>query len=74
MDHDLALVIGIILGVLSVPSVLSAFSDRRAPRASAITILIAGCLIVYAAQNKPNGISLDQIPDIFVNVIGRYLL
>ncbi|MGJ5621402.1 hypothetical protein [Sulfitobacter sp. MF3-043] len=74
MDHDLALVIGIVLGVLSVPSVLSAFSDRRAPRASAITILIAGGLIVYAAQNKPNGISLDQIPDIFVNVIGRYLL
>ncbi|AXI43811.1 hypothetical protein C1J02_19200 [Sulfitobacter sp. SK011] len=74
MDHDLALVIGIVLGVLSVPSVLSAFSDRRAPRASAITILIAGSLIVYAAQNKPNGISLDQIPDIFVNVIGRYLL
>lgn len=42
MDSDLALVIGLVLAALTVPSILSALSDRRAPRASAITILIAG--------------------------------
>ncbi|MGJ8617710.1 MAG: hypothetical protein ACSHWS_12795, partial [Sulfitobacter sp.] len=70
MDPDLALVIGIVLGVLSVPSILSAISDRRAPRASALTILIAGGLILYATQNKPGGVTLDEIPDIFVSVVG----
>lgn len=73
MDPDLALVIGIVLGVLSVPSILSALSDRRAPRASAVTILIAGGLVLFATQNKPGGISLDQIPDTFVSVLARYM-
>ena len=35
MDTDLILVIGLALAVLSIPSVVSAFSDGRAPRASA---------------------------------------
>lgn len=73
MDPDLALVLGVVLGILSVPSILSALSDKRAPRASAVTILIAGGLIVYATQNKPGGVALDAIPDIFVNVIARYM-
>ncbi len=73
MDPDLALVIGIVLGVLSVPSILSALSDRRAPRASAITILIAGGLIILAIQGKPGGVTLEKIPDIFLSVVARYM-
>ncbi|UWR26766.1 hypothetical protein K3757_02220 [Sulfitobacter sp. S223] len=73
MDTDLALVIGIILAALSVPSILSAISDRRAPRASAITILIAGGLILFAVQGKPGGYNLAELPDIFVTVIARYV-
>lgn len=73
MDTDLALVIGLIIAALSVPSVLSALSDRRAPRASAITILIAGGLIVFAIQSKVGGYTIEQVPDVFVNVIARYL-
>ena len=73
MDPDLALGLGIVLGVLSIPSVLSALSDRRAPRASAITVLIAGGLILYAAQTKPGGYALDKVPNTFVNVLARYM-
>ena len=73
MDPDLALVIGVVLGVLSVPSILSALSDKRAPRASAITVLIAGGLILLAIQSKPGGLEMEQIPDIFVSVIARYM-
>ena len=73
MDPDLALVLGVILGALSVPSILSALSDKRAPRASALTVLIAGGLILYAANQLPGGIALDQIPDKFVSVLARYL-
>ncbi|MEP3674096.1 hypothetical protein [Sulfitobacter sp.] len=73
MDADLALVIGIILAGFSVPSILSALSDKRAPRASAITILIAGGLILFAVQGKPGGYTFEQMPDVFVNVIARYM-
>ncbi|MGB3245129.1 MAG: hypothetical protein WBB25_11380 [Sulfitobacter sp.] len=73
MDPDLALVLGIIVGGFSIPSILSAISDSRAPRASALTILIAGGLILYAMQSKPGGVDLAEVPDIFVNVVARYL-
>lgn len=73
MDNDLVLVVGIILAVLSIPSILSAISDRRAPRASAITVLIAGGLILFAVQGKPGGYSLEQMPDVVMSLIARYM-
>ncbi|MEM6303727.1 MAG: hypothetical protein AAF744_03350 [Pseudomonadota bacterium] len=73
-DPDLALVLGIVIGGFSIPSILSALSDRRAPRASALTILISGGLILYAINERPGGLTLEQIPDIFVNVLARYML
>ena len=73
MDSDLALVIGILIACLAIPSILSAVSDRRAPRASAITILIAGGLIVFAITGKPGGYQLGQLPDVFMNVVARYM-
>jgi len=73
MDTDLALIIGIVIAGLSIPSILSALSDKRAPRASAITILIAGGLIFFAMQGKPGGYTLQEIPDVVVNVIARYM-
>ncbi|TMM52862.1 hypothetical protein [Sulfitobacter sabulilitoris] len=73
MDPDLALVLGIIVAAFSVPSILSAISDGRAPRASALTILIAGGLVLYAIQYTPGGYALEEVPDIFVRVVGRYM-
>jgi hypothetical protein len=73
LDTDLALVLGFIIVALSIPSILSALSDKRAPRASAITVLIAGGLIVFAVQGKPGGYRMEQLPDVFVSVIARYL-
>ncbi len=73
LDPDLALVLGIVLAGFAIPSILSAISDSRAPRASALTILIAGGLIFYAINKRPGGIALEQVPDIFVGVVARYL-
>lgn len=72
MDPDLALVLGIILGGLSIPSILSALSDKRAPRASALTVLIAGVLIVYAMGQYPGGLPWNNLPEIFMTVLARY--
>lgn len=73
MDPDLLLTLGLVLGALSVPSILSAMSDRRAPRASALTILIAGGLILGAAYLKPGGYRMEQIPDVFFSVVARFV-
>lgn len=73
MSADYALVFGIILGGFSLIGILSAISDRRGPRASALTILIAGGLILYALQTQPGGYSLQDVPSAFVRVVGELL-
>lgn len=73
MDNDLILVIGIVLGFLAIPALLSAFSESRAPRTGAILVLIAGVLLAVALTRKGGGYSLDQIPDVFMSVIKRYI-
>ena len=72
MDPDLFLVIGLIVGVLAIPSLLSAFSENRTPRAGAIMVLIAGVLLVLAFQNKAGGYTIAEIPQVFFKDIGRY--
>lgn len=69
LDPDLALVIGLIVGAFSIPAIVSAMSEARAPRVAAITVLIAGGLIAYALSTKPGGYTLEQIPDVFVQVV-----
>lgn len=73
MDFDLMFVIGVILSGLAIPSILSAYSDNRAPRAAAIVLLIGGVLLVAAITKKPGGVALSQVPDIFFRVIARYI-
>lgn len=73
MDPDLIFVIGLILGIFSIPSVLSAISDGHAPRVAAFTIIAAGVMVVWAIQNKPGGYDIYDVPDVFVQVIARYL-
>ncbi|MEP3686076.1 MAG: hypothetical protein ABJN05_03120 [Sulfitobacter dubius] len=73
MNSDLAMVVGIVLAVLSIPSILSAVTDRRSPRVSAITIMIAGGLIVYALRENPGRYSFENLPDVFVSVAADLL-
>jgi len=73
MDSDLALILGVIVGGFSIPSIVSSLSDRRAPRVAMIMLLVAGALILYAMVTKPGGYSIDQLPDVFFGVISRFM-
>ncbi|MEY4983374.1 MAG: hypothetical protein RIR62_1640 [Pseudomonadota bacterium] len=73
MDYDLILVIGIVIGVLTVPSMLSAWVDGRAPRGSAVAVLVSGVLVVIALTQNPQRYAFNEMPQVFVEVIGRYL-
>ena len=72
LDTDLILVIGIVVLVLSIPSLLSAFSEARAPRAGAMLVLIGGVLVAVALTKHTAGYAFSELPNVFVRVIGRY--
>ena len=73
MDADLAMAIGMVLAVFSVPSLLSAMSEARPPRVGALVLVIAGGMILWAVSNKPGGYSVADLPAVIVNVMARYL-
>ncbi len=69
MQQDIYLVVGIIILVLAIPAVVSAFSDGRVPRAAAVMVLIGGVLIALALNQQPGGYTVEDIPMVFTRVI-----
>ena len=69
LDWDLVFVIGLISGVLSVPALLSAYSEGRAPRvAILLAVISAGLIAVAVLQRPPGTYSIGQIPDVLTRV------
>lgn len=73
MDTDLILVIGIVLCALSIPTLLSAYTEGRAPRSGSVLLFIGGVLVVVALTQNPRGYAFADVPGVFYSVIGRYL-
>ncbi|MCK0095934.1 hypothetical protein MWU60_10180 [Yoonia sp. F2084L] len=73
MDFDLIFVTGIALAAFALPSLVSAYSDRRWPKAAVVMLVIGGGAIAYAVQENSGAYSLATVPDMIVTVIGRYL-
>ena len=74
MDNDLLFVIGLVLGGFSVPSIISALSEGRAPRVASIVVVLSGVMVVHAISYMPGGYQINDIPQIFIDVVGRYIL
>ena len=72
MDTDLALTVGILLLVLSVPSLLSAWVESRAPRLGAVMFVGAWALILYALTTHPGGYAFNEVPGVMVNVLAGF--
>jgi NAD(P)H-hydrate repair Nnr-like enzyme with NAD(P)H-hydrate dehydratase domain len=73
MDSDLFLIVGIVVAVMAFPAVISAYSAARPPRAAAIAAVVGGALMVVATVNHPGGYRAQDIPDVAVRVMDRYL-
>lgn len=69
MDPDTLFVIGLVLGVLSIPAVVSAISKGERPRIATITLMIAGAMVVWAMSNKPGGYAIEAIPAVVAKVL-----
>jgi uncharacterized membrane protein len=73
MNSDAFFVFGVIIAVLAIPAVTSAFLDGRPPRVPGIMILIGGIMIGYAINQRPGAYNFETLPDVFVRVVGSFL-
>lgn len=71
-DADLLLTVGIVLLVLSVPSLLSAWVEGRAPRMGAIMAVAALGMIVSALLINPGGYAFNQVPGVMIKVVAGF--
>ncbi|MBM2323072.1 MULTISPECIES: hypothetical protein [Marivita] len=69
MEPDTLFVVGLALGVLSIPAVVSSVSRGERPRIATITLMIAGTMLVWAISNKPGGYSIEAIPAMVKRVL-----
>lgn len=72
MDTDLVLTLGLVLLVLSVPSLLAAWAESRAPRLGVIMSVVALGMILAAIWTRPGGYTLNQVPGVMFDVAGRF--
>lgn len=73
MEPDVMLVAGMGLVVLSIPAILSAWADRRAPQIGALLLLGGGGMIAWTLSRKQGGYTWAELPDVFYGVIGQIL-
>ena len=65
--------LGLVLGVFSIPAIFSAVSEGRTPRIAAFVVIAAGCLVVWAFTKKPGGYTIEDIPNAFVRVVAEII-
>jgi hypothetical protein len=73
MDADLALVIGIVMALLSFPMILQAYTHGTGFKSSSLLLLVGVVMIIFAVNKQPGGYSWDQVPGVFVKVIGGFV-
>jgi len=72
MNTDLIFVAGVLVAAVSIPSIVTSFIDQRSPRAGAIGVLVGGGCVVFASMNKVGGYALNDVPELIVEVIGKF--
>lgn len=70
MQPDHALVLGLFLVVLSVPAMISAYSERRPPRVGAVVGVAGLALLLHGHVHTPGGYAPDDVPEALYGVIG----
>ena len=71
MDTDLVLTLGILLIVVTIPSLLAAWVEGRPPRVGAMAVLAGMAMILAAAMNRPTGYRFDEVQTVMLNVLSR---
>lgn len=70
---DILLVVATVLGILSLSSIVAAWTIKRWPFAALISLAIAVALVVYVHLAQPEGLAPLDIPNAFISVAARIL-
>ncbi|WP_417719501.1 hypothetical protein [Salipiger sp.] len=73
MQPDQFLVLGLFLGVMAIPAILSAWSDRRTPRVGAVVLIGGLGLVLHAIDTRPGGYGAQEVSDAVYGVIADIL-
>ncbi|WP_126974831.1 hypothetical protein [Frigidibacter oleivorans] len=73
MDPDILLTLGLVAALLSVPSLVSAWSDRRRPWFALTLALAGGAAIGAALVMAPGRYDPAAIPDVVLATFARLL-
>lgn len=73
LDNDFILVLGVCIGALTFPAIVSAFSYGKPPRSAVLYFVTGGALVSWAVYKQPNTYSVDGFPDLFLKVIGNLI-
>ena len=70
---DIVLVIATLVGILSLSSIVAAWTIRRWPFVAMLSFAIAIGLGVYVHTNEPGGLEPLDVPNAFISVAARVL-
>ncbi len=69
MSNEFILVLGLAIGVLTIPAMFSAWMDGNPPRVATFSAVVSGAMIIYAIYNQPGGYSVNELPEIISRVV-----
>lgn len=73
MNPDILLIGGLTVACLSIPSIISAYADRRSPRIAMVMLLFGGGLVLLALRSQPGGYALADVPEALLRVLAMIL-
>ena len=71
MDTDLFLAGGLLLLVVALPSMLSAWADSRVPQIGLLLLVCGAGLVGFALLANPEGYRLGDVPTVLLEVFAR---
>lgn len=69
MNTDYLLTTGLVVGLFSIPAMLSAYADLRPPRMSMAAFILSVATMAFAYANHPGGYVMSDVPNVVVSVI-----
>ena len=63
---------GLVLAAFAIPSLVSAFSDRRWPVQAGLMLVLAIGAVGFAMQENPGAYSVATVDDVILEVVGGY--
>ena len=73
METETKFVVGLLCALLSLPSLVSAWIDRRFPAIALVMLVVAAALVIPAWMARPGGIPLSEWPGMVITVIAKII-